>query len=496
MEVPCSCGQAERQSASRFPSYVRSGHFRKIHDAESAFLPRGDGSRHLLLECRGLAHCCWCRMVRVAVLGLWHQGTVTAGCLAAAGHEVTAIDADQEVINGLTQGRLPVDEPGLEELIRSSMRDGRLRFTTEAVSAAGKEVVWIAYDTPVDDDDQGDAGFVCSAVARLFPLLTDGTVVLISSQLPVGSIARLETEYRSSGACSRVSFACSPENLRLGSAIEVFSKPDRVVAGIRSEEDKAILTRLWRPFTTNIEWMSVESAEMTKHALNGFLAVSIAYINEIATLCEKVGADAAEVERGLKTDLRIGNRAYLHPGGGFGGGTLARDLSYLRRLGGELGTTVDLLDGANRSNIAHKQWIGRRLRAVVGSLQAKQICVLGLTYKPGTNTLRRSTAVELCTWMAREGAVVQAFDPAIRVLPEDIKGTIRLAGSAAEALQYADAAILSTPWPEFRQLSPGIFKSRMRRPVVFDPDRFLETILGHSPELRYFAIGRPDETAG
>ncbi len=420
--------------------------------------------------------------MRVTVAGLWHLGTVTAACCASAGHDVVAFDDEEKVVAGLQQGRLPVDEPGLLEAINSATAAGKLQFTSNLDETGACEILWICYDTPVDENDVADTAFVESRITRLLGVLKPGAIVLISSQLPVGSTARLEESH------PEFSFACSPENLRLGKAIEVFTKPDRVVIGIRKQEVREKLASLFAPFTQNIEWMSVESAEMTKHALNAFLATSVAFINEIASICERTGADAQEVERGLKSDVRIGSRAYLHPGGAFAGGTLARDLSFLIAIGQDCGMPTSLFEGVMVSNSAHRLWAQRRLSELLGSFEGKTVAILGLTYKPGTNTLRRSSAVEMCRWLMDKGAKVQAFDPATTELLGDLE-QVHLMNRAELALGGADAVLIATPWPEFRSLAREAFTGRMRRTVILDPARHLENLFKGEQAVEYHGIG-------
>ena len=252
--------------------------------------------------------------MNVCVQGLWHLGTVTAACLASLGNKVSGLDFDTRVIERLTLGVPPLFEPGLEDLVKQGMAVGRLCFAAQPEEAVKDiEVLWVAYDTPVDDDDNADVDYVVAQIEKTFPHLPEGVTVLISSQMPVGSVGRLEAIAKDRFPAKGIGFACSPENLRLGKAVEVFLKPDRIVVGVRSARDRERLDRLLRPITGRIEWMSVESAEMTKHAINAFLATSIAFANEIASICELVGADAKEVERGLKSESRIGPKAYLSP---------------------------------------------------------------------------------------------------------------------------------------------------------------------------------------
>src|SRR5437867_8108440 len=341
--------------------------------------------------------------MNVVVYGLWHLGCVTAACVAAAGNRVVGLDPDERVVTDLRAAKPPLHEPGLAELIGGEMAAGRLSFTTDPAEALrGADVVWMTFDTPVNDRDEADVDFVrrrLDAVAHAIPA---GRIVLISSQVPAGFTRELRINWEARQI--RLRYACSPENLRLGKAIEVFRNAERVVLGVSDESAKAVLANLFAPFTKRIEWMSVESAEMTKHAVNAFLATSVVFANEIATLCEAVGADAKEVERGLKSEARIGPGAYLGPGAAFAGGTLARDLAYLGAMGAANGVPPRLLDAARASNAAHQRWPDRALAALPGGVEGRTVAVWGLTYKPGTDTLRRSSAVALCTRLIAAGA--------------------------------------------------------------------------------------------
>jgi UDPglucose 6-dehydrogenase len=235
--------------------------------------------------------------------------------------------------------------------------------------------------------------------------------------------------------------------------------------------------------------MQIESAEMTKHALNSWLATSIAFINEIATLCECVGADAAEVARGLKSDGRVGQRAYLRPGAAFAGGTLARDLTYLEELARERGAPLEIAPAVRRGNDAHRAWPQRRLAELVPEMRDRTIALLGLTYKPGTSTLRRSGAIEVARWARQRGARLTAWDPAVTTLPDDL-AYIELRPSPAAALRGAAAAVVGTEWPELASLRVEDMLCQMEQPVLLDPGRFLEERMGADDRIRYLAIGR------
>lgn len=427
--------------------------------------------------------------MKVCIYGLWHLGSVTAACLASVGHDVVGLDADQNTIDGLKQGKAPLFEPGLDDLLQSGIAKGKLRFTTEtAVAVADAEVLWVTFDTPVDDDDVADVEFVLSQIKDVLPLLADGTVVLVSSQMPVGSIRNLEAFVRENMANKRISFACSPENLRLGKALDVFLKPDRIVVGVRSHDTRRKLETLLLPITDRIEWMSVESAEMTKHAINAFLATSVTFANEIASICELVGADAKEVERGLKTETRIGPKAYLSPGGPFAGGTLARDIEFLGVASRAKQLVTPLLSSVQTSNNEHKNWVRRKLHENFSELKGITVAIWGLTYKPGTDTLRRSLAVELCDWLVEQGAIVHVYDPVVRELPEYWYGSVVSYAQPLDAVNQADVLVVGTEWQEFRQAAEGLLSVASPNLVVIDANRHLQTAvlpLG----LKYLAVG-------
>ena len=432
--------------------------------------------------------------MNIAVLGMWHLGTVTAGCLAKAGHSVIGFDQKSDTVAMLKNGLVPVNEPGLSKLIRKSIERGQLSFSSDLTEIACCDIFWVAYDTPVDEDDRADIGFVMSSIEALFPHLKDGDLIIISSQLPVGTTSQLEARLRANRPNLSFSFACLPENLRLGTAIEVFTNPDRVVAGVRGEEDKARIARLLAPFTDKIIWMSVESAEMTKHAINAFLATSVCFINELAGICECYGADASEVEQGLKSDTRIGLRAYLRPGPAFSGGTLARDIIYLLTFGREKKLHTPLFEGVLKSNESHKNWPRQKLADLLGSFEGKRVALLGLTYKPGTDTLRRSESLEHGRWLKSQGAELTAYDPLVEKLPPELEKVINLCATLGEALEGAQAVLIATPWPELRKLKAEEVATKMDRPVVVDPSGYLAEILENDPRIVYLSVGRTHET--
>jgi UDPglucose 6-dehydrogenase len=431
----------------------------------------------------------------IGVLGLWHLGTVTAAALAEAGNEVIGVDPDAGVVAELNEGRPPVSEPGLAELL--SRCGSRLHFSADprALAAAGR--AWVTFDTPVDEDDRADVEWVLAHSAQLLTALPHGSLVIVSSQLPVGSVAQLRRRCESLRGEADLRFACLPENLRLGQALDAFRAPDRIVAGVASEQDRAEIGELLAPFGGEVLWMGIESAEMTKHALNGFLATSVAFINEVAVICEAVGADAAEVSRGLKSDRRIGPGAYLAPGDAFAGGTLARDISFLRSLAEREQLPAHVFAGVADANGAHKRWTERKLTELLardgqprGGAGHGVVAVWGLTYKPGTDTLRRSSAIELCRRLLAAGVEVRAHDPAVRALPDDL-AEIELCADPLTAARGAEALVVCTPWSEYRDVDPGELLAALREPVVIDAAGFLAASVGVLAAVRYVRVGSP-----
>lgn len=425
--------------------------------------------------------------MNITVVGLWHLGSVTAACCARH-FQVTGLDFDAEVVEGLSGGQAPILEPGLNELTAAGIASKRLSFTTDAaVGCAKADVLWLTYDTPVNENDESDTAFVLEKLRRCLSHLPSGALVLVSSQLPVGTCRALEREF------PQFHFACSPENLRLGKAIDAFEKAERVVVGLRTDARRALLEELFKPFTPQVLFMRTESAEMVKHALNSFLAVSITFINEIARLCEHVGADAKEVSAGLKSEARIGPKAYLGPGGPFAGGTLARDVVTLTKLALANGENIDLIPAIKRSNDLHRGWAFRKLQTRLASLKGKTIAVLGLVYTPNTDTLRRSAAVELCQQLLASGAKVQAFDPALKTLPSELCA-ITLAPDITSALRGSDAAVVCTEWPQFRTAAWAELIGALPTPaVIVDPNRFLDAQLKSLSSVEHISVGRPTQ---
>lgn len=426
--------------------------------------------------------------MKVAVVGLWHLGCVTAACLAQH-HSVLAYDPDKKRVADLQNGKSPLFEPALDELLSLGIKNSTLHYSFNPKDISESDIVWITFDTPVDENDVADIAFVEHQVNVIAPYLKNNSLVLISSQLLVGTTRQLQQKISAQFPEKKITFGYSPENLRLGNAIKIFTKPDRIVVGLENKNDQEKIIPLLQPFSRNIIWMSIESAEMTKHALNAFLALSVTFANELAALCEKVGANSYEVEKGLKTEERIGGKAYLRPGGAIAGGTLLRDIYYLNEIGRQKSRPTFLLSAISESNDYHKTWVHRQITEVFTHLKNKTVAMLGLTYKAYTDTLRRSLAVETCQWLHQQGVKVHAYDPVINVLPAELKKVIDLKCNLRDAIHNADAVIIATEWPQFRDENLSEMIHVMKTPVVFDPNGFLMNQFSADCHIQYYSVG-------
>lgn len=427
----------------------------------------------------------------VCVYGLWHLGSVTAACLASRGIVTIGLAETPDASAELSSGKAPLFEPGLDAMLAEGLQAGKLSFTSDVAAAlAPADLLWVNFDTPVDDDDVADVDYVLDRIRGTFAHLKDGAVVLISSQLPVGSTARLEKDFISIANGRKVSFAYSPENLRLGDAIRVFTQSERIVIGIRDDAARRIIEPILKPFCDLLLWTRVESAEMIKHALNAYLATCVTFTNEIATVCEGVGADMSEVEGALRLDPRVGKKAYVRAGAAFGGGTLARDVQFLKAIARNIGVRVPVLAAVLDSNDDHKGWVVRHLRRQLGALEGKKVGILGLAYKAGTDAIRRSVAIEVILELIAVSADVTVFDPKVATLPEPLSSSVTIAPSVEAVFAEKEAVVLATEWPEFRELDFAKLISSMKRALLIDQNAFASKQLTALADLDYIVAGR------
>jgi len=430
-------------------------------------------------------------MARIAVAGLWHLGCVVAAGLASLGHRVRATDPDAAVVTRLQQGRMPVYEPGLSEAVAEQAGEGRLTFVPTAAEAfAGVESVFVTFDTPVGDADQSDLTPVEQAFEGVGRDAVGEVELILMSQVPVGTCRRLAGKLHEQAPGLRFSLVYQPENLRLGEALKTFLRPDFIVLGVEDRSAAEKLLRIYAGIQAPHLTMSWESAEMTKHALNAYLATSVSFINELAELAEAARADIRDVVRAMRLDRRIGPHAFLNPGLGFSGGTLARDLETLRQLSATIGRETPLLDGVRAVNTGQVKKVAEKIREFSGTLRGARVGLLGLTYKPGTSTLRRSAALALAQLLVEQGTEVQAHDPQV-VEPSGETDGIHLCPDPYQVAHGADAVVLTTPWPEFKKLDFSRLQEGMRQAILIDPHNFLDEQAVCRAGLHYIGIGRP-----
>jgi UDPglucose 6-dehydrogenase len=429
--------------------------------------------------------------MKAAVIGLWHQGVVGAACLADFGFDVIGGDLDSARIATLARGRAPLFEPGLDVLLEKGISAGRLTFTTDlATAVTGRPLILWMFDTSVNEADESDLDELFRAARMIAPALSRDAIVLSSAQAPVGTMDRLAQEMREVNPELRCGFAYTPENLRLGEAIERFRHPPLPILGVDDPVVLARLSDMLRPLSEKWHSTSLRTAEMVKHALNSYLALSVTFANELGNLCDEVGADGKIVGELLRLDPRVGPKATLSPGLGFAGGTLARDVQTLRRLADDFGLDTPLLDGVWTANQAQNSLVRRQLEARLGELSGKRVAILGLTYKPGTSTLRRSAAIEIANDLASAGALVAGHDPKADPMAVAQSARLQLASDVYDAAQGADALVLMTPWPEYRSVDFVRLKAEMRLPFVLDTAGLWNHEVAEAAGVTHWDIGR------
>ncbi|MGE3968877.1 MAG: UDP-glucose/GDP-mannose dehydrogenase family protein [Dongiaceae bacterium] len=434
--------------------------------------------------------------MKVVMIGAGYVGLVSGACFSEFGVDVICVDKDADRIEELREGRIPIFEPGLENLVGGNVRNGRLSFTTELKPAvAGADAVFIAVGTPSRrGDGHADLTYVYQAAREIAAAMTGYLVVVTKSTVPVGTgreVGRIIAEARPDLEFDVVS---NPEFLREGSAINDFMRPDRVVIGAESERAREVMRRLYRPLyliETPIVFTGLETAELIKYAANSFLAAKITFINEIADLCEKVNADVHDVARGIGLDGRIG-RKFLHPGPGYGGSCFPKDTLALVKTAQDAGAPLSIIEAVVAANERRK---GRMADAVVaacgGSVRDKRIAVLGLTFKPNTDDMRDSPSLAILPALQTAGATLTAFDPEGMAEAKKLMPGIAYCANAEEAMTGADALLLLTEWNEFRALDPQRIKSLLRTPVVIDLRNVYNPADMIAAGLHYSSVGRP-----
>ncbi|MDH3199089.1 MAG: UDP-glucose/GDP-mannose dehydrogenase family protein [Candidatus Krumholzibacteria bacterium] len=431
--------------------------------------------------------------MNVAVVGTGYVGLVVGACLAETGNTVTCADVDASKIDNLKQSQLPIYEPGLEPLVVRNQREGRLRFTTDVGGAVeASDVVFIAVGTPPGEDGSADLQHVLTVARTIGQHMNTPKVVVTKSTVPVGTAAKVRAEIaKHTGVTFHV---CSnPEFLKEGAAVEDFMKPDRVVLGTDAEDARRVLEELYAPFVRTgnpLLVMDIASAEMTKYAANAMLATRISFMNQMAVLCEAIGADVTLVRRGIGSDRRIGP-AFLFPGPGYGGSCFPKDVKALVRTAHEVGVPIDILEAVEAANDRQKQLLAAKLRAHLGDPRGRIIAVWGLAFKAGTDDVRESPALVLIRELLAAGAEVRAHDPAAReTAKRELGDRVVYAEHAYDALTGADALVIVTEWLEYRNPDFERIRHAMRRPIIVDGRNLYDPARMAGLGFTYDSIGR------
>jgi UDPglucose 6-dehydrogenase len=428
------------------------------------------------------------------MIGAGYVGLVSGACFADFGHQVTCIDKDVTRIAALKRGEIPIFEPGLAELVESNVRQGRLEFATEASRIGEAEAIFIAVGTPSRrGDGHADLSFVYQAVREIAPLISSAAVVITKSTVPVGTGDEIENILREQRPDADIQVVSNPEFLREGAAIQDFKHPDRIVVGSDDDRARKILAEIYRPLYLNappIIFVSRRTAELIKYASNAFLATKITFINEIADLCEQVGADVQEVARGMGLDNRIGAK-FLHAGPGFGGSCFPKDTSALIKTAHDHGVPLRLVETVSAVNEQRKRAMARKVvQALGGSVRGKTIAVLGLTFKPNTDDTRDSPAIPLITALRDLGAIVRGYDPAGMEQAKPLLPDVHYCRSAYSAAEGANAVVIATEWEQFRALDLTRLKGVMMQPVIVDLRNIYRADEMRRAAFRYVPIGR------
>ncbi len=438
--------------------------------------------------------------MNVTIIGTGYVGLVTGACLADAGNSVFCLDVDEKKINLLNENKIPIFEPGLEAVVKRNREAGRLRFSTDvAASVAHGELQLIAVGTPPGEDGSADLQHVLDAARAIGRHMQGYKVVVTKSTVPVGTADKVKQaiiqELKKRGTGSDFTVVANPEFLKEGAAVEDFMRPDRIIIGSDDTRAVALLRQLYAPFQRNRERvivMGVRSAELTKYAANSMLASRISFMNEVANLAEAIGADIEEVRRGIGSDPRIGYQ-FLYAGAGFGGSCFPKDVKALQRSADEAGHPLKLLAAVEAVNEAQKHVLAGKIRRHFGSLAGKRIALWGLAFKANTDDLREAPSLSLIDDLTREGASVQAYDPAAGHEARKLfakNGSVTIVDSAIDALEGADALAIITEWQEFRSPDFAAIRQKLKTPAIFDGRNLYDPAAVRAQGLEYFPIGR------
>ena len=431
--------------------------------------------------------------MKITVVGTGYVGLVVGACLAETGNDVVCVDVDERKIRGLRRGRVPIYEPGLDELVRRNQTEKRLVFSTALSRATrGAQVIFIAVGTPSGEDGSADMPHVLTVAGQLARAMNGYTVIAIKSTVPVGTAARVRAII-TRATRHPFSVVSNPEFLKQGSAVEDFLKPNRVVIGANDDSARELMRALYAPFTRTgapIVTMDCTSAELSKYAANAMLATRVSFMNEIANVCERFGANVDDVRRVVASDRRIGP-SFLFPGIGYGGSCFPKDVQALVHSARKDGYRFRILEAVEAVNSSQKRRLFEKMQAVLGPLDGKQIAIWGLAFKPRTDDMRAAPSITMIEALLEAGAKVVAYDPQAQRSARAIFGSrITLAGHSYDALKGADALGILTEWNEFREPDFSRMRSLMRAPVIFDGRNLFDLAQMRDHGFTYYSIGR------
>lgn len=431
--------------------------------------------------------------MRIAMIGTGYVGLVSGACFADFGHDVVCIDKDASKIARLNAGEVPIFEPGLDALIARNVREQRLRFTTDANTMKGADAVFIAVGTPSRrGDGHADLTYVYAAAEEIAGLIDGFTVIVTKSTVPVGTGDEIETIIRRARPDAAFEVVSNPEFLREGSAIDDFKRPDRVVVGTEDGHAQSVMREIYRPLFLNetpILFTSRRTSELTKYAANAFLAMKITFINQMADLCEALGADVQQVARGIGLDKRIAPK-FLHAGPGYGGSCFPKDTIALVRTARDAGSPVSLIEATVASNDQRKHDMAQKIIKAFGGMAGKTVAVLGLTFKPKTDDMRDAPSLTIVPALQAAGARVQAFDPEGRHEAEPLLPGVDFRAGAYEAADGADGLVILTEWDQFRALDLTRLKSLLKSPLVVDLRNVYDPADMRRRGFDYTSVGR------
>ncbi len=437
--------------------------------------------------------------MKIAMVGSGYVGLVSGACFAAFGHEDVCIDKDPAKIEALGRGVMPIYEPGLPELVTGNAKAGRLSFTTDlAAGIAGAQAVFIAVGTPSRrGDGHADLSFVYAVAEEIGPHLTEPAVIVTKSTVPVGTGDEVERILGEAGPKVRFAVASNPEFLREGAAIGDFKRPDRIVIGTDDEWARSVMREVYRPLFLNqapILFTSRRSAELIKYAANAFLATKITFINEMADLCEKVGADVQDISRGIGLDNRIGSK-FLHAGPGYGGSCFPKDTLALLKTAEDFESPVRIVEAVAKVNDSRKRAMGRKVIEALGgandSARGKRVALLGLTFKPNTDDMRDAPSIAVAQALTDAGVNVSAYDPEGMDVAAPLMPEVEMKPNAYAAIEGADAVVIVTEWDAFRALDLGRVKQLLKTPVMVDLRNIYAPAEVRAAGFSYVSIGRP-----